>query len=226
MSLGRPPPSQKKDGESIVLLVAGAVRGVVTSSGLEGALALLGLALGSLATKALGHLLADLAVLKEEANVLAACQCPLPEGLGHDLVGRHHGARGGPVPDEAGLGLERRAQVDPDADVGIAGGGPAAVGGNGRKGDVGGAGGPLDAVRGQDVRVRLVRGLIDDVLGEVLGVGREGLALDDDGRHGDAVPPLVRVADLERGGVAGVGAGLLPELEAGLVGVGADALEV
>lgn len=68
------------------------------------------------------------------------------------------------------------------------------------------------------MRVRLVRGLVDDVLGQVGGAGLEGLALED-GLGQLAVAPLVGVADL-------VGAGLLAELEPGLGRVGADAHDV
>lgn len=64
--------------------------------------------------------------------------------------------------------------MHPDANVGIAAG----ADGDGREGDVGGAGGALDAARGQDVWVGLVRRLVDDELGQVRGgLDGEGLAL-------------------------------------------------
>jgi hypothetical protein len=120
--------------------------------------------------------------------------------------------------------------VHPNANIGLAGAarsGLAAVrrDGHWREGDVGRPCGALDAARGQDVRVRLVRSLVDDELGKPLRFRRQGLPLED-GCFLQAVS-LVGPTDLVGGGGAGVFAvGLLTEREPGLGFLGSDPLEV
>ena len=158
-------------------LLAGAARIVAAALALDCPLPLA--RLPPLAAQARGNLLADLAVLEQDADVGPARDSLLPETF-WDLIGGDNGTPLAAVPRHARLRLQSRAQMDPDADLGV----PdlAVVIDWHERAVLAAAGSPGDGAEGHEERVSLVRRLVDDELWEVWRLGRQPVPCGDRSR--------------------------------------------